>query len=109
MSRAARCSTIRVTKASLSEFTFNSLRLERSLRQFAAHWINAQKQRKAADIPTRPYDVRFRGLTSHGDGKSPLLLMTQLGHREGQRQSVNKYGVGSELWPEPFPGTAEAL
>jgi hypothetical protein len=29
--------------------------------------------------------------------------MTQLGHREGQRQSVNKYGVGSELWPEPFP------
>jgi hypothetical protein len=27
----------------------------------------------------------------------------------GQRQSVNKYGVGSELWPEPLPGTAEAL
>jgi hypothetical protein len=22
---------------------------------------------------------------------------------------VNKYGVGGELWPEPFPGTAEAL
>jgi hypothetical protein len=32
-----------------------------------------------------------------------LLSLTQLGHREGQRQSVNKYGVGSELWPEPFP------
>jgi hypothetical protein len=29
--------------------------------------------------------------------------LTQLGHREGQRQSVNKFGVGSELWPEPFP------
>ena len=40
---------------------------------------------------------------------APHQLTTQLGHREGQRQSVNKYGVGSELWLEPFPGTAEAL
>ena len=31
------------------------------------------------------------------------------GLSEGQRQSVNKYGVGCELWPEPFPETAEAL
>jgi len=33
---------------------------------------------------------------------------TSSGHREGQRQSREQYGVGSELGPEPFPETAEA-
>jgi hypothetical protein len=53
-------------------------------------------------------DVRVRGKARPTSDMTKPTRMTRIGHREGQRQSVNKTGVGSELWPEPFLETTEA-